>query len=82
MGSTHYDLPAVLAWLTANIGVHHIHHLACQIPSYRLTEPLSDFPEIRAGERLNLRSSLRCFRLALWDEEQGRLVAIRDLARS
>ncbi len=27
-GSSHYDLPAVLRWFTANIGVHHVHHLS------------------------------------------------------
>ncbi len=26
-GSSHYDLPSVLRWFTANIGVHHVHHL-------------------------------------------------------
>jgi omega-6 fatty acid desaturase (delta-12 desaturase) len=26
-GSSHYDLPGILRWFTANIGVHHIHHL-------------------------------------------------------
>ncbi|MDZ4135856.1 MAG: fatty acid desaturase, partial [Paracoccaceae bacterium] len=26
-GSSHYDLPAPLRWLSANIGVHHVHHL-------------------------------------------------------
>jgi hypothetical protein len=26
-GSSHYDLPGVLRWFTANIGVHHVHHL-------------------------------------------------------
>ena len=31
-GSSHYDLPAVLRWFTANIGVHHIHHLCSRIP--------------------------------------------------
>jgi omega-6 fatty acid desaturase (delta-12 desaturase) len=25
-GSSHYDLPSVMCWFTANIGVHHIHH--------------------------------------------------------
>ena len=27
-GSSHYDLPPVLQWFTANIGVHHVHYLA------------------------------------------------------
>ena len=27
-GSSHYVLPPVLRWLSANIGVHHVHHMA------------------------------------------------------
>jgi acyl-lipid omega-6 desaturase (Delta-12 desaturase) len=34
-GSSHYDLPALLRWFTANIGVHHVHHLCSRIPYYR-----------------------------------------------
>src|SRR5215831_9843273 len=26
-GSSHYDLPPFLGWFTANIGIHHVHHL-------------------------------------------------------
>ena len=26
-GSSHYELPALLRWFTANIGIHHVHHL-------------------------------------------------------
>jgi omega-6 fatty acid desaturase (delta-12 desaturase) len=79
-GATHYELPAVLRWFTANIGIHHIHHLASRIPSYRLREALADHPELRDVGRLTLLQSLRCFHLALWDEETGKLVAFRDLA--
>ena len=32
------ELPPALHWLTANIGYHHIHHLASLIPNYRLAE--------------------------------------------
>jgi omega-6 fatty acid desaturase (delta-12 desaturase) len=78
-GATHYDLPGVLRWFTANIGIHHVHHLASRIPSYRLREALEDHPELRDLGRLTLRESLRCFRLALWNEESRRLVAFRDL---
>ncbi len=31
-GSSHYDLPVILRWFTANIGVHHVHHLCSRIP--------------------------------------------------
>ena len=81
-GSSHYDLPPVLRWFTANIGIHHVHHLASRIPFYRLGEVLREHPELRAVvSRLTLVGSFRCLRLALWDEDQQRLVAFRD-ARS
>jgi omega-6 fatty acid desaturase (delta-12 desaturase) len=77
-GSSHYDLPAVLRWFTANIGIHHIHHLCSRIPSYRLNEVLRDYPELRNVSRVTLRQSLGCWRLALWDETARRLVRFRD----
>jgi omega-6 fatty acid desaturase (delta-12 desaturase) len=77
-GSSHYDLPGVLRWLTANIGIHHIHHLSSRIPFYRLGKVLRDRPELRAVSRLTLRQSLRTVTLALWDEDQRRLVTFRQ----
>ncbi len=77
-GSSHYDLPAVLRWFTANIGVHHVHHLCSRIPYYRLDRVLQDHPELRAVGRLTLLESFRCVRLVLWDEAQRRLVSFRE----
>jgi acyl-lipid omega-6 desaturase (Delta-12 desaturase) len=77
-GSSHYDLPTVLRWITANIGVHHVHHLCSRIPYYRLPQVLHDYPEFVSIGRLTLRESLWCVRLALWDEGQQRLVSFRD----
>ena len=68
---SHFDLPPVLRWFTANIGVHHVHHLSASIPSYRLGEVLRDQPELRGTNRLTLGRSLRCFRLALWTRRQA-----------
>ena len=78
-GSSHYDLPFFLRWFTANIGVHHVHHLCSRIPYYRLPEVLRDHPELRAIGRLTLLESLRCVRLTLWDEERNRLVSFREV---
>jgi omega-6 fatty acid desaturase (delta-12 desaturase) len=80
-GSSHYDLPPVLRWVTANIGIHHVHHLSSRIPCYRLGEALRDHPELQGVSRLTLKESFRCLRLALWDEDRRRLVGFRD-ARS
>jgi acyl-lipid omega-6 desaturase (Delta-12 desaturase) len=78
-GSSHYDLPAILRWFTANIGVHHVHHLCSRIPFYRLPQTLRDYPDLRSVSRLTLFQSFRCVRLTLWDETSGRLVSFRDI---
>lgn len=79
-GSSYYDLPQPLRWLTADIGIHHIHHLSSRIPNYRLRECLVDNPELRDIGRLTLHDSLKCLRLALWDEQMDRLVRFSALA--
>jgi omega-6 fatty acid desaturase (delta-12 desaturase) len=77
-GSSHYDLPGVLRWVTANIGVHHVHHLSSRIPFYRLPQVLRDFPELTEVKRLTLLDSLACLKLRLWDENQRRLVSLKE----
>lgn len=81
-GSSHYDLPGVLRWMSGNIGVHHVHHLCSRIPFYRLPEVLRDFPELRDVGRLTLLQSLKCVPLALWDEDSRRLITFREFRRT
>ena len=78
-GSSHYDLPGILRWFTANIGVHHVHHLSSGIPFYRLRDVLRDHPDLREVGRLTLLQSFGCVRLVLWDESSHRLVSFREL---
>ena len=78
-GSSHDDLPNVLRWFTANIGVHHVHHLCSRIPYYRLPRVLRDHPELAAIGRLTLLESLRCVRMVLWDERRRRLISFREM---
>lgn len=73
-GSSFYDLPRILDWLTGSIGFHHIHHLAGKIPNYRLRACFEQNPELRRAKRLTLRDSLKSVRLTLWDEERRKLV--------
>jgi len=81
-GSSHYDLPGVLRWMTANIGVHHVHHLSSGIPFYRLRDVLRDHPELGAVGRLTLWQSFGCIRLTLWDEAARKLISFRELRRA
>jgi omega-6 fatty acid desaturase (delta-12 desaturase) len=80
-GSSYYDLPIVLRWFSANIGVHHVHHLASRVPFYRLREVLRDYPELGEVGRLTLWRSLMCVGYTLWDEDAKRLVSFRALRR-
>ena len=80
-GSSHYDLPPILRWFTANIGIHHVHHLNSRIPYYRLPQVLRDEPALRAVGRLTLVASIRCAGLTLWDESSRRLISFREMRR-
>ena len=79
-GSSYFDMPAWLHWCTGNIGFHHIHHLASQIPNYRLARCFRENPALPAA-RLTIRDSVRCLRLRLWDEDRRTMVgfeAVRE----
>ena len=80
-GSSHYSLPKFLQWMTASIGLHHVHHLSSRIPNYRLQECLDRTPELRVAQRLTLIQSLACATLSLWDEQAGKMVRFRDLKK-
>jgi omega-6 fatty acid desaturase (delta-12 desaturase) len=81
-GSSYYVLPGILRWLTANIGMHHVHHLNSRIPFYRLPEVLEDHPVLDGAGRLTLWESFGCVRLTLWDERRKRLVAFDEAMRA
>jgi omega-6 fatty acid desaturase (delta-12 desaturase) len=79
-GSSYLLLPQPFRWLTANIGLHHIHHLASGIPFYRLPDVLRDWPELRNARCLTIAESVRSFKLALWDETSQRLIPFKMLS--
>lgn len=81
-GSSLLDVPAPLRWVTANIEIHHIHHLCSAIPSYRLRKCMDEMVELPRPSRFSLWKSLRFAKLALWDEQQERLVGFRPARTS
>ena len=78
-GSSFYDLPPILHWFTANIGYHHLHHLASRIPNYRLRECFENFPELHGVNRISFLESLHCASLKLWDEDRGKMIGFDAL---
>ncbi len=82
LGSSHYVMPAILQWFTANIGIHHVHHLYSRIPFYRLSEVIRDHAELAQAQRLSIRESIACARLHLWDEHQRKLLSFGQMRRA
>lgn len=78
-GSSFYDLPKPLMWISGNIGIHHVHHLSSRIPFYRLPQVIKDHPELKEIGRLTLWKSFKAVKLTLWDEERRELITFRDL---
>jgi len=77
-GSSHLELPKVLQFFTANIGLHHVHHLNARIPNYNLQRAHDDNPIFHAVPTLSLWDGFRSVRLKLWDEDRGRLVTFAE----
>lgn len=80
-GSSYYDLPKPIMWITGYIGIHHVHHLSSRIPFYKLPKVIKAYPELKEIGRLKFWESLRCVHLALWDENAKRLISFRDARR-
>ena len=80
-GSSFYELPRVLRWLSGNIGYHHIHHLSPRVPNYNLERCHRSARMFEDVEPLTLLRSLKSLRLHLWDEGLRKLVSFRHARR-
>ena len=78
-GSSYLVLPKVLQWFTANIGLHHIHHVNSRIPNYRLQKVWEEQPVFQHVTRITLWDGVKTLRLGLWDDHLGKLVSFRHL---
>jgi acyl-lipid omega-6 desaturase (Delta-12 desaturase) len=79
--SSYMVMNPVMAWLTGNIGYHHIHHLNSKIPFYRLPEVMAHIKELQSCKRtsLNIKEVIACLRLKIWDQERNKMVGLRDI---
>lgn len=80
-GSSHLVLPKPLQWITASIGIHHVHHLSAHIPNYRLQQCMDENAELQHVTRITIWEGIKALGLALWHEDSRRLVSFRE-ARS
>jgi omega-6 fatty acid desaturase (delta-12 desaturase) len=78
-GSSFYELPKVLQWLSGNIGFHHVHHLSSRVPNYNLERCHQSHPLFREVRPVTLFGSFRASRFRLWDERLRKLVGFGHL---
>lgn len=80
--SSFMKMNRLMHWFTGNIGYHHVHHLNSKIPFYRLPEAMAGIAELQSPRTTSLhpRDIVRCLRLKLWDNAQGRLVPFGESA--
>ena len=78
-GSSYLVLPRPLQWITANIGVHHVHHMSARIPNYKLQQAHDENPEFHVVTKVGLRDTWKLMNLTLWDEERQKLIRFKDL---
>lgn len=77
-GSTFYDLPQPLRWLTANIGYHHIHTLVPRIPFYKLHKCHRENKCFHSAPRFGLKHLRELVSLKLYDEELGHMITWKE----
>ena len=73
-GSSYYRLPKIFQWFTANIGLHHVHHLDSRIPNYLLQQCHDQNPGLHCVRTISAWESLSCLSYKLWDEDQRQMV--------
>lgn len=78
-GSSFYELPRALQWLTGNIGYHHVHHLSPKVPNYHLQQVHESSDLFRDVPSMTLASSLRALRYRLWDEDSHRFIGFNEI---
>jgi omega-6 fatty acid desaturase (delta-12 desaturase) len=78
-GSSYLRLPQPLRWFTADIGVHHVHHLNAHIPHHRLERTRRALPELAAIAPLSLADLQTAFTHHYFDEQRGRRISWHEL---
>jgi omega-6 fatty acid desaturase (delta-12 desaturase) len=79
--SSYMRMSPFMQWCTGNIGYHHIHHLNCRIPFYKLPVAMHRIRELQQAKitSLNPRDIWACLRLKVWDPEQQKMIGYREM---
>ena len=68
-------------WITASIGIHHVHHINARIPNYKLQECMDNIPYLQNVTQISLWDGIKTLRLSLWNEDDRKLVSFSEARR-
>ena len=82
--SSYMRMSPFMQWCTGNIGFHHIHHLNCRIPFYKLPLAMQRIGELQNAKITTLKPKdiLACLRLKVWDPETQQMIGYREIRLS
>lgn len=78
-GSSYYQLPKLLQWITGNIGYHHVHHLSPRVPNYHLEAAHEAIPPLQQATTITLKTSVESLRYKLYDPEAKKFISFKDV---
>lgn len=78
-GSSYYQLPKILQWVTGNIGFHHVHHLAPRVPNYNLEQAHEEVEPLQYATTITLKSSLASLKYKVYDQENYRFITFKEM---
>ncbi|ANU26505.1 fatty acid desaturase [Planococcus versutus] len=78
-GSSYYQLPKVLQWVTGNIGFHHVHHLSPRVPNYNLEKAHESTPPLQRATTIDIKSSLKSLSYKLYDAPNKTFVTFGEV---
>jgi acyl-lipid omega-6 desaturase (Delta-12 desaturase) len=81
-GSSYLKLPKVLDFFSAQIGLHHVHHLNARIPHYNLHAAHASCEVFKSVPVLSVMDGVRATRLKLWDEDSQQLLTFAQARRT
>jgi omega-6 fatty acid desaturase (delta-12 desaturase) len=80
-GSTFLKLPRLLGFFTADIGLHHVHHLNARIPNYNLRRAHDSHPIFSEVPTISMWDGFRATRYKLWDEQSRKMLTFAQARR-
>jgi omega-6 fatty acid desaturase (delta-12 desaturase) len=77
-GATNLQSPVWFRWLVGNVVCHTAHHIHTQVPFYRLHEAQEALNNEFQFKKISISEVWHLLELSLWDEENQKLVPIKN----